>query len=109
MRISDWSSDVCSYDLFHDFDRGLRIERRGGFVGQQQLRALHQGACDAHALAMAARQGVGALVADTVSADHVEPLVGAIDIVGLETQHPGLDGAAVSTAAGPTVLNDVEA
>src|SRR3546814_18993287 len=26
MRISDWSSDVCSSDLFHDQDRGAKVK-----------------------------------------------------------------------------------
>src|SRR3546814_13570568 len=28
MRISDWSSDVCSSDLFHDKSRGISFQRR---------------------------------------------------------------------------------
>src|SRR3546814_19598361 len=30
MRISDWSSDVCSSDLAHISDRPARIQHRGG-------------------------------------------------------------------------------
>src|SRR3546814_18499761 len=32
MRISDWSSDVCSSDLLADVDRDRNAGRRGGFV-----------------------------------------------------------------------------
>src|SRR3546814_8518215 len=37
---------------FHDLARGDRIERGGGFVGQQDLRLLHQRAYDTDALAL---------------------------------------------------------
>src|SRR3546814_4972567 len=37
MRISDWSSDVCSSDLPHLVGRELAVEQRGngGFAGSQ--------------------------------------------------------------------------
>src|SRR3546814_16801224 len=35
MRISDWSSDVCSSDLEHD-------DRRGGFVGEEKLQHIDE-------------------------------------------------------------------
>ena len=38
---------------------GGRIQRRGGFVRQQQLRPLQAQACQAHLLAFAARQAIG--------------------------------------------------
>ena len=46
----------------HDLDRGLRVERRRRLVGEQELRLLHDRARDAHALALAAGERVGALV-----------------------------------------------
>src|SRR3546814_16466446 len=47
MRISDWSSDVCSSDLFHGGDQGQYLalfeSRRGQQIGQLRA-ALGQGA-----------------------------------------------------------------
>ena len=42
----------------HDFDRGLGVQRGGGFVRQDQAGLLHQGPGNAHPLPLAARQGV---------------------------------------------------
>src|SRR3546814_9189915 len=40
MRISDWSSDVCSSDLGADRDPGARTSRRQGDRGQGHLQGL---------------------------------------------------------------------
>ena len=56
-------------DQLHDLDRGLRIERRGRLVGEDQIRLLHQRARDADALALAAGQLVGALGGEVAEAD----------------------------------------
>src|SRR3546814_10226947 len=37
MRISDWSSDVCSSDLLARGGGGLLLRDRGAFVGGEQL------------------------------------------------------------------------
>src|SRR3546814_4147493 len=34
MRISDWSSDVCSSDLLHQLDHALRIDDEGRAIGE---------------------------------------------------------------------------
>ena len=49
-------------DQAHDLARGLGVEAGGGFVDQQQTRALNQGPGDADPLALATGEGVGALV-----------------------------------------------
>src|SRR3546814_4640734 len=85
MRISDWSSDVCSSDLRHHAEivgdqderkpellpqvgqhaQNLRldsdIERRRGLVSDQQLRIAHQRHRDHHALAQSPRELVRVL------------------------------------------------
>src|SRR3546814_14683085 len=37
MRISDWSSDVCSSDLFHASDLRLEVDRFAGALGDPGL------------------------------------------------------------------------
>src|SRR3546814_18110700 len=68
MRISDWSSDVCSSDLQHrqaelglevlEQGENLRLHRdiqcRNGLVGDEDFRIERQGPGDADALALAA-------------------------------------------------------
>src|SRR3546814_3567629 len=52
MRISDWSSDVCSSDL--DLADQLRVKRAGRVVEQDDLGLQHDGAGDTDALLLAA-------------------------------------------------------
>src|SRR3546814_2834640 len=56
MRISDWSSDVCSSDLRQDLARRLGIERRGRLVAEQDGGLRRQRASDADALLLPAGQ-----------------------------------------------------
>ena len=67
-------------DQLHDLDRGLRIERGGRLVGEQELGLLHQRARDADALALAAGELVGALGGEVAEPDRVEQLEGALDV-----------------------------
>src|SRR3546814_1782925 len=61
MRISDWSSDVCSSDLDRPLVRGVEM---GGRLVQDQYRGiLEEGAGDRDTLALAAREA-GAALAD---------------------------------------------
>src|SRR3546814_9902365 len=57
VRISDWSSDVCSSDLLEQGEN-LRLHRdiqcRNGLVGDEDFRIERQGPGDADALALAA-------------------------------------------------------
>src|SRR3546814_3568113 len=100
MRISDWSSDVCSSDLgalgdlrprlavgnrenghvvaegvdvAADVALGLRIERGGHLVEDEQLRPAGERAGKRNALALAARQ-LGALLAHHRSEEHTSDL-----------------------------------
>ena len=54
-------SPASSRQQLHDLDRGLRIERRGRLVGEQDVGLLHDRARDADALPLAAGQRIGAL------------------------------------------------
>src|SRR3546814_9090953 len=78
MRISDWSSDVCSSDLHDDGGESERLDflddlldlphdhRRQAFVGlveQQQLHVASQRACHRQHLLLAARQRHALLLA----------------------------------------------
>src|SRR3546814_12993683 len=107
MRISDWSSDVCSSDLFgdqpHDLARGLGIERGGRLVHQQQLRALRQSAADADPLPLAAGKLVGPLVHHVVEAAAAEQADSLIDVRLRELADPATPTAAVHAAPRNTV------
>src|SRR5690554_7632385 len=61
-------------DKAHDLTRGLGVEAGGGFVDQQQAGALNQGPGDADPLALAAGEGVGALVDGVRSEEHTSEL-----------------------------------
>src|SRR3546814_6497705 len=75
MRISDWSSDVCSSDLGLDGD----VERRDRFVGDDDLWVERQGASHAHALALAARELIRVAVeGGLVQPNQFEQFVGAL-------------------------------
>src|SRR3546814_6917309 len=108
MRISDWSSDVCSSDLFgdqpHDLARGLGIERGGRLVHQQQLRALRQSAADADPLPLAAGKLVGPLVHHVVEADAAEQAESLIDVRLRALAEPDPPEADVAEAPGEHVL-----
>src|SRR3546814_17068634 len=62
MRISDWSSDVCSSDLRQHLRLNGDIERGGRLVRQQQLRPAGQRHGDHHPLAHAAGELVRVVV-----------------------------------------------
>src|SRR3546814_6606167 len=67
MRISDWSSDVCSSDLLAEQVDDLRlhrhVERRRRLVEHYEAWLQHHGAGDGDALALAAGELVGVAVA----------------------------------------------
>src|SRR3546814_13677353 len=64
MRISDWSSDVCSSDLAAQILAHLRIQRAEGLVQQQHGGIDRHGAGKGHTLALAAGKLVGITLAD---------------------------------------------
>src|SRR3546814_15588742 len=70
MRISDWSSDVCSSDLFR-----FGVQRRGRFIQQHNGRVLQDGPRNAYPLFLASGK-LGAPVAD----------VGLVAIVGSDDE-----------------------
>jgi hypothetical protein len=73
----------------HDLFRGLRIERPRGFVGEDELRLVHQGAGDGHALLLAAGE-FGRGVLGTLGEAHAcEARLGARMAFG--RLHPGID------------------
>src|SRR3546814_17655033 len=70
MRISDWSSDVCSSDLFDDLDLASRIERgdfeaAAGVVNPAEL---------LHGLAARFRENGAAAPLDMAASDGLHPL-----------------------------------
>ena len=56
-------------EQLHDLDARLGVERAGGFVGQQHVGVVDQGARDGHALHLPARELVGQLVEMLAQAD----------------------------------------
>jgi hypothetical protein len=93
----------------HDLHRGARVQRRGGLVGQQQRRLLHQRARDAHALALAARERIGAPVGEPGQADLVEQFERAIDVGPRKAPQPGLPGRHIAQAPAEQVLHHRQA
>src|SRR3546814_21116478 len=83
MRISDWSSDVCSSDLVDAAADGLRFDV-GGVQFQLQV------AADAFDVGLARRAGDGAVAADAVD---LQAAAGAAD-------HADLPGDAAHVEAG---------
>src|SRR3546814_5582141 len=83
MRISDWSSDVCSSDLVDAAADGLRFDV-GGVQGQLQV------AADAFDVGLARRAGDGDVAADAVD---LQAAAGGTD-------HADLHGDAVDLEAG---------
>src|SRR3954447_9460777 len=75
-------------DQLHDLDRGLGIERRGGFVREHELRLLHQRTRNADALPLPAGELVGALDGEVTEADGVEQVKGAIHVTGGKLAQP---------------------
>ena len=59
-------------DERHHLVARLGVERGDRLVGEEDARVLHEGAGDRHALLLAARQGVGALVGAVEQPDAVE-------------------------------------
>src|SRR3546814_4653474 len=85
MRISDWSSDVCSSDLLDlvaQVDAHLGVERGQRLVEQQQARRGGDGAGERDALLLAARELRRVLAALIVEADEVEQLGDAAGDLG---------------------------
>src|SRR3546814_15302620 len=86
MRISDWSSDVCSSDLHSEIDRGVDVQGFAAFVDQHvELRQRPVGEIARAVLPAFLREldigglgGVGLRLGDDVRVDHdVEPDAGA--------------------------------
>ena len=95
-------------DQLHDLDRGLRIERGGRLVGEHEIGLLHQRARDADALALAARELVGALVGEIGEADGVEQLEGALDVGGGKPAQPRPPDRHIAEPAAQHVLDHRE-
>ena len=93
----------------HDLDRRLGIERGRGLVGEQQLRLLHHGARDAHALALAAGQRVGAAMREAREPDDVEQLERLADVVRRELAPPRAPRRHVAQPARQQVLHHRQA
>src|SRR3546814_7512547 len=84
MRISDWSSDVCSSDLIGEVevlaqvhekvdDLGLDrdVQRSDGLVADQEARLHRQCAGNTDALALAARELMRVAAAEEIGRAHV--------------------------------------
>ena len=72
-------------DLFqqlHDLDAGLAVQSAGRFVGQQDVRVVHQGAGDGHALHLTAGHFAGVLVQLVAQADLFQRFGGAAFALG---------------------------
>ena len=70
---------VESVERGHDLDAGLGVEIAGRLVGQDDGRAVDEGAGDGDALALAAGEFVGLVVHARLEADVGERLLGALD------------------------------
>src|SRR3546814_13316819 len=108
MRISDWSSDVCSSDLFAGFNSWRSVARKhvSGIENAQELtssigqeRRLSSGAAFAHGARAMSRTTPQAgftlhavLVAMAIIAVH---LSAAVRVAGVVTKHHGLCGGEV--------------
>ena len=95
-------------DQLHDLDRGLRIERGGGLVGEHEVRLLHQRARDADALALAAGELVGALRGEVAEPDRVEQAERAIDVRRRKLAQPGAPYRHIAEPAAQHVLDHRE-
>src|SRR3546814_13105743 len=114
MRISDWSSDVCSSDLLDDGDVTLVVTDRAGDgqaaaqrsamrLGGAQPQALDERGVDAHACRIACLTGIFGdplHVHEGRFARLVEMLVGVHPVVPVEhfTIVPGRSGYACASA-----------
>ena len=62
----------------HDFDGRFGVEVAGGLVGQEQLRAVNQGAGNGDALLLSARELVGQVVVAGGQTDDLEGMHGSL-------------------------------
>ena len=84
--VRDHDDELFMRDLLqdvHDLDGGLRVERAGRLVGQQDLGVVDKGAGNGHALHLAAGHLVRALVELVAEADLLQRLRGASAPFGL--------------------------
>ena len=95
-------------DQLHDLDRGLGVERRGRLVGEHEVGLLHQRARDADALALPARELIGALGGEIGEADGIEQLEGALDVGGWKFAQPGAPRRHVTEPTAQHVLDHRE-
>ncbi|ETW11056.1 6-pyruvoyl-tetrahydropterin synthase [Roseivivax marinus] len=93
----------------HDLLGCLGVERGRRLVRQQDLGVLHQRAHDADALALAARQLVGAGVGVVGDADALHQFVGAADVLLGIAPHDRRPGRDVAQPAGLHVLHHRQA
>jgi hypothetical protein len=74
---------------FQDFSHEFGVERRGRFIEEEHPRVRRKGACDCHALLLAAgqmpRQGIGAMAQADALEQLMRPLVG---VSGRHAVHP---------------------
>ena len=84
------------------------IQGRGGFVGQEQLRPLHQRPADADPLTLSARQGVGALGRELGQPEPLQQIERLADIVLRELPQPGAPGVNVPQPAAQEVLDHAQ-
>ena len=95
MNVDDHGNVALASEVghqFHDFHRGLRIERGGRLVGQQDLRMLHHGAGDPHPLPLPARQRIGALIGEAGKAYRIKQVECFLNILRGKFAHPCLEG-----------------
>ncbi|OGK93454.1 MAG: hypothetical protein A2W08_06400 [Candidatus Rokubacteria bacterium RBG_16_73_20] len=92
----------------HDLARRLGVEARGRLVHEQDPRVLQQRPRDADALALAARERVGALVATLRQLDAVQQPERLLDVRGREATEPAPPEADIAQAAGEHVLHHAE-
>ena len=95
-------------DQPHDLPRGLRIERGGRLVDQQQFRILDQRPADADALALAAGQFVGALVGHVVEADARQQAERLVDVGLRKLAQPALPEPDIAEPAAQHVLHHAQ-
>ena len=96
-------------DQLHDLDRGLGVERRRRLVRQDEIRLLHQRACNADALALSAGKLVSALSGKIPEADRIEQMEGALHVLRRKFAQPRTPHRYIAEPSAKHVLDNREA